>query len=670
MEYLRFVLFLLAISIEILFVIRFFHFEKNIAPLAVILFNTLVLYLFAIMGILTIGAVICAVLSVICLVIIFISKKSSLQIKFEKFNEFLPIIVFWSICIIAFLYTRGTLFHEWDEFSHWGVIYKYLMVVQQLPNNSETVSITYPYPPFSALWQYLTSMAISFKEENAYFAHTILQFSSIIACFPPPNKRRVGQYIFFLIASILAVFYFSYTLRFHLLYVDLLMGLLFAAGLAQLPLGGKQSLSQYVLLTMVASSLLLIKPTGIIFAGILIFIEIIYWIKIKDVRFGGFKKFLTNWRLLLLVIFPLALYLSWGIFVRDLGSSQIKLTIKGTPIVSTAIYPWSETDYMISFVDNERDLRKASLLGTNTVKPISIQDILRAFTVNTPYQIKVTARNFIQNFSDGYSVSHSHNSKYFLSGIFLLNFAAFLLYRKYKDEFRDLHGIYFLLLLAGIILYSISLYLAYAFLFDQSGTTVPSLERYLATYLIAWWIFTLSGIYSLSNEVDTESLNIISKSIGVLLVLGFFIYLPTSSYIHLPPSPYPFRFEVNKLIKTQFQTSLSSKDKIYEVYYGIEGDNGFRHFILRYLLTPIPSNFLDWNIRTEVDESDHSTMVLSPEEWLYVLNSQHYTYVLVSHSDALFWQQYGELFNTYQDDFSAPQVFKVTDEGLLFVPLE
>ncbi len=672
MEYIRFALFLIAVFAEILFVVRFFHFEKHIAPLAVILSNTLLLYLFALIDLLQVGFYTCAVIAACCIILLIVFKKPVIKANDEKLFELLPVIGFLIVCLITFLYTRGTLFYLWDEFSHWGVIYKYLMVVQHLPVNAEVVSNTNPYPPFSTLWQYLASMAISYKEENAYFAHTILQFSAIIACFPRPNKKHWGQYILFIIAAILPVFYFGYGFRFHALYVDLLLGLLLAAGFAQLPFRGRQSLSHFITVLLIASSLPLIKTTGVIFSGILIVMEIFWLFKSKDYQLGNFSRILSNWRIILLLIIPIGLWLSWNIFTNDMGSGQTKLTIRNNPIKSTEIYPWDPSEYMNTYLNKERDFRKNVLLGNDVENKLSVQEIIKAFTVNTPYEIQITAENFISKFSEGITESHAYSSKYFLSGIILVLFITYLLFSKYKNDYKITFGIYTLLIACGFILYCAALYLAYAFFFTQrgGGLEAASLERYLGSYLIAWWIFNLAAIYSVSNEMEVGSLNVFSKTLVFLVTLGLFFYLPTNLYIHLPPTPESSRFEINKMSKILLQGPVTSKDKVYDVYYGIENDYGIRHFMLRYYLTPIPTNYLDFNIRTEVPDTDHVTMILSPEEWLGLLNSQHYTYVLVSHSDPLFWNQYGKLFNTYLEDLNQPQLFKVTDEGLTFVPLE
>jgi hypothetical protein len=159
-----------------------------------------------------------------------------------------------------------------------------------------------------------------------------------------------------------------------------------------------------------------------------------------------------------------------------------------------------------------------------------------------------------------------------------------------------------------------------------------------------------------------------SWSLGALVIL-FILLIPASTYIHLPFSPDPTRFEVNRIYKKISQVNFQAHDKVYEVYSGVPlKDQGYRHYIMRYFLTPIPSNNIGWSIG-ENEEENRYTIDLTPSEWMELLNTKGYTYVLVSESDTKFWDRYKELFDQYSLDFTQPQLFKVTKDKLEFFQL-
>ena len=222
----------------------------------------------------------------------------------------------------------------------------------------------------------------------------------------------------------------------------------------------------------------------------------------------------------------------------------------------------------------------------------------------------------------------------------------------------------------GLALFTIALYFSYIFIFvfERNFAGVPSFDRYYATYLLPFWLFNILILYNLANVEEDSRLISFVRWAGVCIILGSFLFTPATSIIHLPYSPEAARFEVQSKYDKISNYPFSSVDKIYEVRIG-DVANGLKHYMMRYYLTPIASNFRGWSIRTQREPDNFVDIILSPEEWLGLLNSQGYTYVLVSNSDKQFWTEYGGLFDTHLPDAVAPQLFKVTAEKLIFVAI-
>lgn len=670
MDLLLFLLFALFMLVEIYCLQRILNFPPHLAPLTVILFNTTVLYIFALAGSLLVGFYFTLAVCVILLILTFANKKNTRNQKLFS----LPIISFVVLLIGAFVYTRGTLFYSWDEFSHWGVIFRYLMTVQELPKDLSTVIVS--YPPFSALWQFFVAEIVGFKEENAYLAHIVIQFAAIIALFPINKRKDWKQYVLILIAAILSVIALNF--QFQSLYADLLMGLLLAVGFAQIKIDGSFTYVNLILVILTSISLVLIKPTGVLLALIIAItgsINLIFnpdnnaltqnWIK-KAIRH------VVDYRVLLIIFLPIIVWLSWNQYTMDFTNNGMKFVLHQSNVSSAGIFPWYPADYRDNLAKQESQIRIDTLLYMEpTTTTIGFVDIVRSFTINAPYRTKIIAGNFINKFSTIGEYAISISIKIILVAIFGLIVLNFLLMPDYFQKRSKRYLIFNGFLTIGFIVYAIALYLAYVYMFYPSeALSVPSLPRYIGVYLLAWWLVNLVVYYEISIDESSELSMRLSILMPSIFIIAMVLAIPTHKFIHLPYSPDPDRFVVGKTYNIISQIDFQKTDKVYEVYTqklnsASNWEFGYRHYIMRYFLTPVGSNIFGWSL----GERDSITVDLTPTEWLALLNDQGYTYVLVWNSDSLFWKRYKQLFDNYSPDVAIPQLFKVSENGLEEIPL-
>jgi len=176
MEVLRFIALFIVLSSGILFLTRKLHFSQSLAPLVTILGITIILYICSLAGILLQGAIFVIILSLILGILSFIHFSKKIP---EKKWAPSPALLVWIIAfIIIAIYTFGTLFYRWDEFSYWGTIYKYLLATNHLPDVASNFLVT-SYPPFVSLFQYFIGLVLGNKESSAYFAQMIMDYSAI-----------------------------------------------------------------------------------------------------------------------------------------------------------------------------------------------------------------------------------------------------------------------------------------------------------------------------------------------------------------------------------------------------------------------------------------------------------------------------------------------------------
>ena len=245
----------------------------------------------------------------------------------------------------------------------------------------------------------------------------VLEFAVIVAIIPSPKQKQELNYVIMFSAVLISVFLFG--LRLQTLTIDILIALLFGAGLAQLPLKGKQSFPQFLALTLVSTSLVLTKPLSPILSIVLIAAVILHTVItqpgfLKQKVISGDTK-----RLIILVMMPLLFWFVWNLHVMDFKTyTDTSFTIKSTsPIQLSDKYPQSPNLYLKHLQLEKIDLMKDSLLGKDVKLEVSLEVALNAFTGNAPYFVKTVANNFINTFSEGSDVPIRKYSSEILPGI-------------------------------------------------------------------------------------------------------------------------------------------------------------------------------------------------------------------------------------------------------------
>lgn len=670
MELIRFILFCIGFLGIINFLIRKCHFSIAISPLIAILSSTFLLYVFGLCGILEIGLYIVLAISILLGIFSFI-KIGSRQ---EDTLIILPLVALGIILVGCFFYTRGALFCQWDEFSHWGVIFRYLMITDQLPFQTARGYhvVMANYPPFSALFEYLVAKVIGFHESNATLAIMILEYTAIFSLFPIKSWKSWDKYSLSFLVSIISAIAFGFV--FQNLYVDLTIGLLFAAGIASTYFNKSDSLQNIFPTLFICIALVLLKPTGIIFAAVIIGV---YWTiefykkhKLQQQKISTtiFRSIFSIKPLILLLI-PIIVYLSWSLYSRNYPSDSVKITFSDKSVDSSDIYPAFPTEYKIDLQNEDYLLQKTKMLEKQVVRTVSIQEVLRSFTANAPYRTKLIATNFFLEISRNGSLYHISILDGFLLILLISVINSVLIYKK-TAEYDFPNARLNLLLFAGLVVYLIFLYLSYIFVFNPAeAINVPSLGRYIGAYLIGWLLVNLSLSSSISFKVKRNSELDFGKYFSILLIACALLIVPMNQIIHLPPSPAPNRVLISKIVKTINSVGFSENDKIYIIQQAVDGDDGFSFHIARYLLAPIQTNFFGFKFNGETDNYEKTDIEISPADWEKLLIEHDYTYVLVLSSTDQFWNTYQSLFDTFEDK-NIPQFFKVTSDGLIKIPLE
>lgn len=665
MEFIFALVLILMIVGESLFFSRVLRFPTHASPLVAILLDTLILYIFGVNNNLAGGYRFVLILATLLSIAGFFYPK---EIKPATLFP-LPIGAFIILSIGVYLYTRGSFFYDYDEFVHWGLIYRYLMTMQAIPNNLANVTVT--YPPFSALWQYFTSSYLGFTEANAYFGHMVVLFASIIALFPTRSWKSWGRYLPALTAAILSVFVLGFS--FQSLYVDLFLGLLLAAGFSQIDLKGKYTVQTSMCVGLIAIALTLVKSTGLLLALILITIYAVCMIYSRVVNQVSLSKYAASFLTVIMIfIAPLVAWNSWSQYSEPLVLDRIHIGWMGTPTAREESFPSDINSYKQALQQHDDDIR---FLKTVLLQPvdttITVQGVFESFSVNAPYRTKMIAASYIDTFSNTPMGGGKVTQKWVLVGALLLAVINHELLRKYSRIASDQNILMNILLFAGFFLYAVAIYLAYIYLFSPvEALTVPSLTRYLGSFTLAWWLANLAVTYSVADSQKQESENQIGSWVIIGIFLGLLLYVPTEKYVHMPYQAIDARYDAEARIQKLSQVGLQATDKVYDLWPRSPQGFVYRHTVMRYLLTPIESN-MGLSYLAHYDPSTGSYIQdLTPDQWMSLLHYQNYTYVLVTYSDENFWKTYGGLFDYIPQDWDQSYLYKVGERNMQFIPLQ
>ena len=675
MYFLKIILLFVVLGAGILFLTKKLHFSQFLAPLVTICGITTILYIFSLANFLYQGMIFTIALLIILGVISFIHwPKKELPEKWK----ISPALAAWIIAFVFIaVYSIGTIFYSWDEFSYWGVIYRYLMATNHLPDTASNFLIT-NYPPFISLFQYFVGIILGNKESSAYFAQLLMSYAAIIAILPIIKWRDWKKYALAFVVCCLSVFFFDY--KFQSLYVDLLIALFFGAGLSSAVFNEDFSADRISAVIFISIALILSKPLNITF-GLVLFVLVYADYLFKKFDLGSAKKFFQSFfkpfldpRIILLFALPLIAAISWNFHAAQFDNKKVMLSLNDTSITSADIFPWDTTKYKNELLIQDSEARENDLLYDNPqVIKIDIKGLFRNFTVNAPYRTKLIIHSFINNIS----VKPYSTSKYtVLTSLMMILGISILsaLLKKKEGKKENLITKNDLLMLAGFILYCLLLLFAYIYYFGPyEATSSPSLQRYLGSYLLGWFLLVVCSIYRQDSYIIHGPEINSSVVLNSALLLSLIIILPFSTYFHLPTSPDSHRFKVNNIYE-KVAGSLTAKDKVYDVWQ-LDSDYGFYFYMMKYFLTPIPSNNYGWQLGPRVLGGDSYNVPLTADQWLKLLNDQHYTYVLISSSDYTFWQRYSSIFDTYSlrntyEGTIVPQLYSVTPKGLVNVPID
>ncbi len=213
--------------------------------------------------------------------------------------------VFFTVLCLYFLFMlKGQVFNSYDNFSHWALVVKQMLLTNRFPTWQDEIILFQSYPLGSSVFVYYVSKIISTVSEGCQmFAQTMLILSMILPLFAFVKKNKAASSI---LIGCFTIFILSYSNPPNNLLVDTLLPMVGVAGfiLLEEELSGDSKSTWFSI--PFAVSAILIKNSGIFFWALMAVRVLFYWIKNRK---NTTKEQHFSWGALFLI--PLSALLLW-----------------------------------------------------------------------------------------------------------------------------------------------------------------------------------------------------------------------------------------------------------------------------------------------------------------------------------------------------------------------
>ena len=250
----------------------------------------IIMFISGILNIMPLIAILLSISSIIYLIYSLHKEKPTLKDlkkNIIKPSVYIPIIIFIYITII------GMNMHltHYDNFSHWGLIIKNILLDGALPNFEDTMIMFKGYQPGSACFIYLYGLLAGNKEGTMIIAQNYLIFAYLTPLFKfiKGNNKLIKN----LLIIAFYIFIMTVSIKFNDLLVDSLISTMTIASLSVITYYKKDLKKSFWYSIPITLFIFLVKNTGFLI-GIINSIYILYLAKKnKNIKEGWKYTFLT-----------------------------------------------------------------------------------------------------------------------------------------------------------------------------------------------------------------------------------------------------------------------------------------------------------------------------------------------------------------------------------------
>lgn len=203
------------------------------------------------------------------------SKNKSLAFIKQYYNDgyllFILIMLFLTICL------HGKMFSHYDNFSHWALVVRDMLVTNHYPNFESALISFQEYPLGSATYIYYFAKMVSASESTQMLAQAYMIIAAILPLFAVIQKRSIAvDVVFFLIANFVCV----YNITLGNLLVDTLLPVVGICALLFAKIHCfKDDNNNFLFLSCYLVQLIQIKNSGLFFVAVILIVGAKYYLQ-------------------------------------------------------------------------------------------------------------------------------------------------------------------------------------------------------------------------------------------------------------------------------------------------------------------------------------------------------------------------------------------------------
>ena len=577
------------------------------SPLISLSAAIILLYSFAIFGLLDFGAYFVLALGLAAYPLTLIYQRKNIK-AFLKRLAGPGFAVFAALAVALYFICRPIVTGAWDEYSHWALIVRNMLMTGGLPRSGGAV-LYITYPPATPLFQYMFMKAASCPEGMMYYAQSVLIAAALAAMLKGQSYRKPLTLLLSFVLPVLAVVKFSVHNIFNI-FPDYLMAVMAAAAFVMY-YKSERRISDALKLLPVMFMLSLVRTNAIMFAVFALFS--------MGAVLASERSFKKKFMHILLPFASGALgILSWQIYIKATGAEAV--LGGGTPFFPV------DAARLVVILDNFKSALFFTKLGT-VYQPIYLASSAMAFA--------------------------------FMAAA-LTVIIHFMLKKDEAARRRVLYvNISFFILFA---VYCISLILGYQCLFTEpEAMSLASYSRYMGTFFMFWIISVFFVIVDLAaGQQETackKKKAFVAICAAVIVALAVLTHPTMLNILGGRRFENPYEQEA-QACAAEIQSSVGTEAKVYLIF---QKSRGYSFMGTRYQLGTNPANLGTWSLGAPYSDSDTWTVALLPEDFLQRLYDLDYEYVYVAGGgDTQLWEGYGMLFDAPD---SGHKIFKVTDDA-------
>ncbi len=210
----------------------------------------------------------------------------------------LLLMFLWAVALL-----KDAILTHYDNFSHWAMIIREMLLTDKLPNFESTLIMFSSYPPGTACTVYFICKYIGTSEDIMLFAQAILLLTSLYTLFAFCKKKNKINYIIVIIAMI---YLLAGNIFIDELLVDTALPIVGIAALAIILYYKDDSKKGLMFSIPVLTLLIIIKNSGIFF----VVIDIAVWMLFLYKNTGFKQIFKTKY--ILLIFIPMFALVIWN----------------------------------------------------------------------------------------------------------------------------------------------------------------------------------------------------------------------------------------------------------------------------------------------------------------------------------------------------------------------